>query len=103
MAWTFAAPLSQLAGRDVLGVVCEGRRLALYRLGDDYFATTDTCPHAGAAVSEGCVVEGFIECPLHYALFDIRTGAADGGVTTKTLKTFATRVVGDEIHVDLDA
>jgi nitrite reductase/ring-hydroxylating ferredoxin subunit len=103
MAWTFAAPLAELAGRDVIGVDCQGQRLALYRLDGEYFATTDTCPHVGASVSQGCVVEGFIECPLHYALFDIRTGAADGAVTTKPLRTFATRVVDGEIHVDLDA
>lgn len=102
MAWTFAAKTSVLAGRDVIGVVCEGRALALYRLNGDYFATSDVCPHQGASLSDGCVVEGYIECPLHYALFDIRTGAADGGVTTTSVRTFATRVEGDDIHVEIE-
>jgi len=103
MPWTFVAPLSALAGREIIGAVCHGQRLALYRLNDGYFATSDSCPHQGAAVSEGCVVDGLVECPRHFALFDIRTGAADGGVTTTGLRTFATKVVNDEIHVDLDA
>lgn len=103
MPWTVAAPLSALAERDVVRAECGGQTLALYRLGDEYFATSDTCPHMGASVSEGCVVDGFIECPLHFALFDIRTGVADGAVTARSLRTFATRVIDGQIHVDLDA
>ena len=83
MAWTYAAKRSDLEHRDVIGVTCQGRRVALYRLGDDVLATSDMCPHLGASLSQGCVVDGFVECPAHFGLFDIRTGAADGGVTTR--------------------
>ncbi len=96
-----AAKCAELADRDIIGVECGGRRLALYKLEDGYFATSDTCPHQGASLSQGCVVEGHVECPLHFALFDIRTGAADGGVTTRSVKTFPTKVANDEIYVDL--
>ena len=101
--WTAATRVSAFGDRDVVGVECNGRRLAIYRLNGEYFATSDVCPHARGALSEGCVVEHFIECPVHYALFDIRTGAADGPVTAKSVRTYATRVDGDEILVDLDA
>ena len=102
MPWTYAAKCSELGDRDVIGVECDGRRLALYKLEEGYFATSDVCPHQGAALSQGCVVEGYIECPLHFALFDIRTGASDGGVTTRSVKTFPAKVENDEIYVDLD-
>ena len=59
----------------------------LYRLGDEFFATGDACPHLGASLSEGCVVDGYIECPLHSALFDIRTGASDGSMTSRPVST----------------
>jgi nitrite reductase/ring-hydroxylating ferredoxin subunit len=101
MAWTFAAKRTDLHDREVLGVACQGRRVALYRLGDEVFATSDTCPHLGAALSEGCIVAGFVECPAHFALFDIRTGAADGGVTTRAVRTFATKVEHEDIYIDL--
>ena len=103
MAWTFAAVAGAIGERGVLGVDCGGRRLALYRLGSEYFASSEACPHHGAPLSRGCVVDGFIECPVHFSLFDIRTGAAEGGVTTCALETFPTRVEHGEIHVDLDA
>lgn len=101
MAWTLAATRSDFGDRNVMGVACAARRLALYSLPDGIFATSDICPHLGASLSQGSVVEGFVECPYHFALFDIRTGAADGGVTTRSLRTFATRVEHDAIYVDL--
>ena len=100
-SWVRAATLSAFNGNDVLGVVCEGRRLALYRLADGIFASTDSCPHHGSPLSHGCVVNGLIECPVHYALFDIKTGAPDGAVTTRLLKTLPTKVEEGDIYVDL--
>jgi nitrite reductase/ring-hydroxylating ferredoxin subunit len=99
--WTRVATLSAFDGRAVVGVDCQGRRLALYRLADGIFASSDICPHQGASLSEGCVIDGFVECPVHYALFDIRTGISDGAVTTRPLRTLATRVEQDDIYVDL--
>lgn len=101
MAWIAAAARADFAGRDVIGVECGGQRLALYALEDGIFATSDKCPHAGAPLSRGCVVSGHIECPVHFSLFDIRTGASDGSITETQLRTFQTRVDGDMIYVDL--
>lgn len=101
MPWIFAATTSELAGRDAIAVDCAGRRVALYRLDDGVFATSDVCPHQGASLAQGCVVQGFIECPLHFALFDIRTGAADGAMTTRAVRTYPTRVEYGAIYVDL--
>jgi nitrite reductase/ring-hydroxylating ferredoxin subunit len=102
MPWLFAANCSDFAERDVIRVICAGERLALYRLPDGYFATGDACPHQGGSLSDGCIVENYIECPLHYALFDIRTGAADGGVTTTPVKTFRTRVDDGRLFVEVE-
>jgi nitrite reductase/ring-hydroxylating ferredoxin subunit len=102
MPWIYAADCVDLSDHDVIGVECSGRRLAVFRLEDGYFATSDVCPHQGGALSRGCVVENFVECPLHFALFDIRTGEADGGVTTRSVRTFATKVEDGRIYIDLD-
>ena len=99
--WTFAARCADLESRQVMGVSCGGRRVALYRLPTGIFATADTCPHLGASLSEGTVVEQYIECPLHYALFHIPTGESDGSVTPRRVTTFPTKVEDDSIYVDL--
>ncbi len=103
MPWTLAARTADIGEQGLVGVECGGHRLAIYRLDGAYFATSELCPHQGASLSAGCIVEGFVECPLHHALFDIRTGAADGSVTTRSVRTFPTRVENGEIHVDVGA
>ena len=103
MPWVFAARTSIFEGRDVVGIECQGQPLALYRVEGDVLATSDVCPHQGASLSAGCVVQGYIECPVHFALFDLRTGVSDGAVTTRPVRTFAVRVEGDDIYVDVGA
>lgn len=55
----------------------------------------------GVPLSMGCVVDGYIECPFHHSLFDIRSGASDGSVTVKSLRTFPTKVEHGTIYVDV--
>ena len=62
--------------------------MALYRLEDGIFATSATCPHLGGSLAAGTIVNGYIECPVHYALFDIRTGEADGAITRRRCGRF---------------
>jgi nitrite reductase/ring-hydroxylating ferredoxin subunit len=103
MPWYRAAARSDLDGRDVLGVRCGDRRVALYALEDGVYATSDACPHMGASLADGCVVQGWVECPAHRALFDIRTGAADGAVTATGVRTFPVKVEGGAVYVDVPA
>ena len=55
-----------------------GRRVALARIGEEFFAVDDTCSHADFPLSEGDVDvdECALECPAHGSLFDLRTGEA---------------------------
>jgi nitrite reductase/ring-hydroxylating ferredoxin subunit len=101
MAWTPVASCAALELGDVRAVHCSGAPLALYRLEDGIFATSAACPHQGGLLAAGTVVNGYIECPVHFALFDIRTGVADGAITSQPLRTFPTRVEDDVIYVDL--
>ena len=103
MPWVRAAARAVLDGKNVVGVRCGGHRLALYALGDSVYATSDACPHLSAMLSYGCVVQGYIECPMHHALFDIRTGQSDGSVTDKNVQTFPVKVEGGDIYVEMPA
>ncbi|MCY3560763.1 MAG: non-heme iron oxygenase ferredoxin subunit [bacterium] len=74
----------RLCGRDDLAAgearcfTVEGRRVALARIGEEFFAIDDTCSHADFSLSEGDVDadECALECPAHGSLFDLRTGEA---------------------------
>ena len=52
-----------------------GEKILLYRLEDGFFATQTSCTHTFGPLSRGKIVDGCkIQCPLHRARFDIRTG-----------------------------
>ncbi|MGC2203041.1 MAG: non-heme iron oxygenase ferredoxin subunit [Stellaceae bacterium] len=101
MNWVRAAARSELAEGEVLGVEVAGRSIALYDVDGSLFATDNICTHAYARLSDGWLDGELIECPLHAARFDVRTGKVLDPPATEDLKTYPVRVVGDEIQVKL--
>jgi nitrite reductase/ring-hydroxylating ferredoxin subunit len=99
MAWLHLADVADLAERRVVGRSIGERGIAIYRLADGIYATTDVCPHQSACLSGGEVVDGYIECPAHFALFDIRSGKAEGGLATHDLTTYPVDVQDGKIFV----
>jgi naphthalene 1,2-dioxygenase system ferredoxin subunit len=100
--WVKAADRNALADGEVIGVIVNGREVALYELDGAIYATDDICTHAYAKLSDGWVERGEIECPLHAGRFDIKTGKATAPPCVDDVKTYPVRVEGDEIQVQLD-
>ncbi len=76
LQWRRAVPFSQLDDEEPTQVRIDDKLIALCKLGDQVFAVDDICTHEHASLSDGIIENGCIECPLHQALFDIRTGKA---------------------------
>ena len=57
-----------------------GSRYALYKTDEgSFFATSDSCPHAGGPLGEG-ELDGFeVSCPFHSWTFDVRDGSCTSG------------------------
>lgn len=104
MAWRKAASLDDLRNRDVIAVDVAGTPVALFRLGDEIRATSGSCTHEFASLADGFVEadDGSVECPLHQALFDIRTGRALCAPATEDLKVYPVKIDGPDILIDLD-
>src|SRR5215472_5399016 len=102
LGWVRAAARSDLTEGEVLGVEIEGRSIALYDVEGGVFATDNICTHAYARLSDGWLDGELIECPLHAARFDVRTGKVLDPPATEDLKTYPVRVTDDEIQVKLD-
>ncbi len=50
-------------------------KIIVYRLADGYYATQSKCTHVFASLEKGKIIDGCkIQCPLHRARFDIKTG-----------------------------
>jgi MocE subfamily Rieske [2Fe-2S] domain protein len=99
--WIPAIGADELDMDDVIGFEHEGKRYAIYRLSDGYYASEGKCTHAGAILANGLVVDENIECPAHQGRFDIRTGKATCSPACKDLKTFPTKVENGQVHIGL--
>src|SRR5262249_9402014 len=52
----------------------EGRMIAVFLDGGHYFAIDDTCPHAGAPLSDGIVFDRSVTCSWHGWRFSLEDG-----------------------------
>lgn len=94
----------QKAELEKSGMLCEtfeGREIALFKFGSDYFAIDNICSHAGGRLCEGMLDGNVIECPLHGARYDITTGAMLGPPARGPQKTYPVRINGDNIEIEV--
>ena len=99
----------RLCGRDELApdgarrFDVAGARIALVRIGDEFFALGDECSHEDYSLSEGEVLgeECEIECWKHGSTFDLRTGRPCSLPATKPVPVYAVRVDGDDVYVEV--
>jgi nitrite reductase/ring-hydroxylating ferredoxin subunit len=74
--------LSTVAESTPTQVVAGGHPLLVVRHGDTVFAMDDICSHAGGILSQGTIVDGQIQCPLHGSRYELSTGYKRRGPTT---------------------
>ena len=75
--------------------------IAIYKVENAYYAIDDICSHEFAFLSEGFYEEGVIECPLHQARFDVRSGAALGPPATKCLRSYQVVLDNEVLRISL--
>ncbi len=69
------------------------RTFAIYRTADEEFYATDgLCTHEQIHLADGQLMDGEIECPMHFGRFDIRTGEALSAPVCIDLRTYPIKV-----------
>ena len=86
-------------GKPVL-IEKDGESICVTRIGDEVFAIGDTCSHSDASLSEGDVTDFKIECWLHGAEFDLRTGEALTPPAVMPVKKYSLTVDGDSVTIE---
>ena len=77
----------------------DGTPVCVVKVADEVFAVADTCTHSEASLAEGEVTGSKIECWLHGAEFDLKTGKALTPPATEALKTFNVNRNGNQITI----
>ncbi|MDM0107624.1 non-heme iron oxygenase ferredoxin subunit [Variovorax sp. J22R24] len=100
MTWIRIAATSQLQEDEVMPINVGEAQLALFRSGGEFHVTDNVCTHQYALLSDGYVEDGCVECPLHQAQFDLRTGQARCAPATQAIRVYPVRVEGEDVLVD---
>ena len=82
-------------------VIADDREIAIYNVDGELFATDDICSHEEASLSDGELIGHAVECPLHGARFDVRTGKPLSLPAVVPVQTFPVRVVDGQVEVEL--
>ncbi|HEY1301561.1 MAG TPA: non-heme iron oxygenase ferredoxin subunit [Stellaceae bacterium] len=80
-------------------VAVAGERVVLANVEGAFYALRDVCGHKNAPLSRGRLVGHLVECPLHFAQFDLRTGELANGPVSTAVPVYEVRVEAGTVYV----
>lgn len=99
--WHRVAKTDEVLEDEPKAVQVGNEYIAIYKIDGTFYATDDICTHEFASLAEGFIEGDVIECPLHAGQFHIPTGKAMSPPVTEDLRTFAVKVEGEDIYVEV--
>lgn len=97
--WSVVARAGDVAGEGPYHVSANGTDAVLVRVDGELRAFEGLCPHQGALLGEGELVDGKLVCRNHRWCFDTETGAREGG--PQCLQRYPLREVDGAVELDL--
>ena len=91
--WVRVTTCDNIPKREGRSVRVAGREIALFNLGDRFFATDNQCPHKGGPLCDGIVAGESVVCPLHAWRVRLDTGTVERPASSSNcIATYPTRV-----------
>ena len=99
MDWLPICDVSEVNEDDPKSVEVNGKKIGIFQIEDAYFAVENVCPHAYALLTDGFIEDETVECPLHEAIFEIKSGKLLSGPADRNLCTYALKIEADKIYL----
>ncbi len=93
------AQTGDLAPGEMKFVAIDRERVMLANVDGQFYALRDVCGHRNAPLSRGRLDGHIVECPLHFAQFDVRTGKLVDGPVSADVQVYEVLVEGDTVFV----
>ncbi len=84
---------------NMISVEYDGEPVLIANVNGEFLAIGDECTHAGGLLSQGYLEGDYVECPLHAAMFDLRTGIPDGPPAEEASQVYKVMIQGDDILI----
>lgn len=100
MNYIKAAKLSKLDENNYISLSILGRKVGIFRKGEEIYAIETGCKHQGADITKGCRKGDVFTCPRHGWKYDIYTGKCISH-KSPALRKFPVKIEGEYIKVSL--
>ena len=97
--WIHVADVSDVPMGEGIRVEIADQPVAIWNVDGEFYATSDVCTHEETSLVYGDLWDGVVECPLHGAQFDVRTGKVLSLPAIFPLPTYPVRVEENSIYV----
>jgi nitrite reductase/ring-hydroxylating ferredoxin subunit len=74
-------------------------QIAIFNVNGEFFATDNVCTHEYALLTDGILEDDIVECPLHAACFNVRSGKITCEPAESDLRIYKTRLVAERIEI----
>jgi nitrite reductase/ring-hydroxylating ferredoxin subunit len=102
MAKVIVGKTSDIPEGKMKHITAGGKEVLVANIKGKYFATGNTCTHAGAELHEGELEENELTCPWHGSKWDVTTGELIWfPQKLKSLGSYKISVEGDTIYVEI--
>ncbi len=84
----------------VVEIIIAGKAIAVANVDGEFFACTNSCPHADGPLGDGSLAGSVLSCPYHGWSFDLKDGSCKTNPDF-TLKTYEVAVEKDAVCVKI--
>jgi nitrite reductase/ring-hydroxylating ferredoxin subunit len=99
--WECLAKREQVGAGSPLSLDSGDSGIGVYEVDGELYALEDTCPHGPSLLSRGYTRENMVMCPLHGAIFDVKTGKCLRGPAERDLRTYPVIVKDDDVFIQI--
>ena len=102
MAWVDVAAADELKPGERIVFEVAHHVIVLFNVAGAHHAVADVCTHDDGPLADGQLIGCEIECPRHYARFDLRDGSVTMPPAVRPLKVYPVRIESDSVQVEID-
>jgi len=94
------ARVRDIPAGEMIGVDVGDTKIAIANVDGQFYAFEAECTHAAGYLFEG-FLEGYrVQCPVHMAEFDVRTGEVREPPASMPIHTYKVRVQGEDLEIE---
>ena len=97
--WSAIAKVEDVVSSVPLEVAVGNTVFILVRSDEEILAYQGSCPHQAARLGKGRIVDGWLRCPHHMAMFRMSDGVCGKGWTLPALRRYAIKIDDGVIYL----